>query len=425
MTLYYESSKKRKFAAGLLWLPHKGAVKKKVIQENIQSASDLYELRHKERPSVGCFVKSESLKTLIAVGGGDGGKKKNYSLAALASVANIHEINFIGRLALDEKNHWILVCWAGIIAPAGDRIVDASESDRIFEEIRSHQKSLTVAFDSTEVSTSGELIEGWLAKTGRSGLFAIVPAKEVGAPPKSQKKMMAALGVIGVCSVIGLTGRHFYLEHEAKKMAEQRAQAQLLREQLARAQEAEKPWESWPALSDVYNACAHAYFDRQKEINSWELVGWRCNDSRALEQWNRTGIGSFSLPPVGDGSINLEDPNNLSHEIMLPEFSPEGRNAINEKGDAARYLMDLARLHEVSISISWGSEEKRSIPKGDSFIQEGLGYAKNSATFRLNSFPESSFLEGLAAISAIKLGEIQNRQSNWELSVDFFTTYED
>lgn len=377
---------------------------------------------------MGCFFKNESLHNQVGVGFREEEKRKGKTLplAPLAAMANIHNVNFVGRLALDSNHHWILTCRAGVILPTGDQVVLSDRSDDVLNSIRKEDKSLAIAFDSVDVNETDDFIKSWIRTTGRPtrNIPSIVPIQDVGSAPKSHRKVYAALSIMGVCGAIGASGYHFYAEHQAEKLAEKREEERLLREVLARAQEAEKPWESWPTLQRVYNTCVDIYSDRKKNINGWKMISWTCDEKKVVEKWNRTDVGAFSLPPVGGGEINLLDPNNLNQTFPMPSFQSRGEDAINKKSEAGEYLLDLARINDTSINISWGAESTRRVPKGDSSVLEGLGYAENTATLRLEGMPHNGMVSGLSEISAIKLNKLSNNQGEWELVADFFTTYE-
>jgi hypothetical protein len=430
MTAYYQLTERKHFVVGMLWHPIEEGANKKDIQLAVDKTAQIYHLNTNHQPTIGCFTNTNNLTKQIGLCEESGylapKKSKLFPLAVLAALANKSMTNFVGRLALDAKSHWIIVFRAGIILPSGDRIVPSDRSSDELDKITTENKSLEIAFDCVDTSESKLLVESWFNQQGKfsTELPAVVPINDVGSTTKTRKNTFMAIGAIVLIGVISSIGYNQYENYKHAKIKEEKLQEERLRELLARSQEKQVPWEAWPSFNYVYNSCIEIYKERKKNVNGWDLTNWYCGAQQVTETWQRSSIGSFTLPPVGDGEINVQDPNMITYTIPMPKFPARGKSAINYKNSAGKYLMDLARLNDSSIDISWGNEVTRSIPTGDTFVKEGLGYAENTASLRFAALPSAKVIYGLSNIAAIELSEIKKEGNSWELTANFYTTFE-
>jgi len=412
--------------AGLYWARLQAHQRKrKVVREELNEQAAEYQHVFGESAKLGVLF-STGIDILAGVGESPEGihvskKSKTRSLACLALIANPEARSFLGRLRISEDYDWIAVVRSGIISPVGDLVVGVEESDEAFSTLRSRNDDLSVKFDERDVNASAQVIGDWLAGTKPRKIPQVRAIGEVGAPPLTTKNMLL-YGLLATVLVSGAYIAHSqYRAYIDTKAAQEEARRQAALSQINSRGPIPTPWKEKPHVSAVAAACFEHYQQRKEYKLGWREERWSCDGSTVDRVWRRTEIGSYTHLPVEEG-FNLSDPNTLTHSQSLGNtLSARGDQAVAQKNEVGKVIMDAARLHGLSIDLEWGGEETRTYMDGEQEKVERLGYSVNTATMQGEGVSALAIIETLSKIPGMHLERVSSEGGDISINIQFYT----
>ncbi len=330
------------------------------------------------------------------------------------------------RLALDDDTHWISYIYRGKLTLSSDRLVGVEESDKAFERLRKKANSQLIkgsgqlnTIDITALDQSLSELYKWEKEAKSKALSAIKPFKSLKKTSVTEHKYFRPIfwSSLGITLLIASNwGYNSYLDYQSK-LAERERQERLRVLQDVGA--APRPWNEQPGIVPVYRECVDSYLNVSNYRVGWETVRWSCNAQQVTREWNRGDTGSFSILPIDEG-FTVQSPNMLTDVTPLPKFRPRGSVPIVGRDQAARLLMDVARIEGYRVTFNWGNENTRRVPKGDTYITERLGHANHKVQFIGEEMPGAKMINNLAQIPSLYLVNVEQSNDRWLLTVEFY-----
>lgn len=323
------------------------------------------------------------------------------------------------RLALTSDVYWVTFIIKGQLSLASDSVCSKKESDALLEKAhkRAGASAHSIDIQSTE-DARAELLS-W-EKSVKKKLHEIKSfeflKKRRLSESKGFKQVVSLLSVAFIL-VAANTGYNTYQGYQERIQERERLERLRLLQDIGPAP---RPWTEVPHLASAYQECMRRYIQTPISNNGWLAGDWSCNQRQEKREWIRGSYGSFSVLPV-DSAFSVRSPNNLT-EIKSIEPAPQKGNVpIVNRLDAARFIMDIARLHQYRVSFRWGNENTRRVPRGDTYITESLGHANHRVEFVGNQYPNAEMINSLSKIPSLHLDEIEFSSNRWTLTVEFYS----
>lgn len=327
------------------------------------------------------------------------------------------------RIALDENYHWLSFINRGKLTLSSDIIVDARESATKLNSLRAKAPEKHELIDITDVDEAQKELYQWEKKVKKKKLRKIDSFTELRKNRLRDHRAFNTVAWSAAVVILLTTANYGYDAYQAyqSRLAEIEEQQRL--QALQEVGPAPRPWTETAHFAPLYQTCIEQYLSRPAYKYGWSMVRWACNEDSEIREWNRGDTGSFSILPV-HGAFSVRNPNMLTETNPMPVLSERGKTPIVKKNQAARILMDVARIESIRTSFSWGSENTRRVPRGDEYITENLGHATHRVEFTADSQFSAKFVNSIARLPSLYLVNIERTLDRWKLNVEFYAEAE-